>query len=143
MTLATGEVVFYTGNTATSVEAMSTGNSLHNNCWTVVHGLTGATTTKRVGISGIFGSNQTCLRTIVDGYSLSGIAAISVAGSNYNSAVAQTVNAESPMKLVNTIKYSVWKALVPYTTDISAFPATASGAVPANGVNVGSPVAIY
>jgi len=93
VTIATADRVFVTVNTTTDAAIMTTGNSLHNNCWTVVHGLKGAVAEKRVGISGILGSNQTCLRTVVDGYTLSGLVAISIAGSNYDAGSTQAPNA--------------------------------------------------
>lgn len=141
MGLADADRVFFTTNKATADVkiALGQGNSVHNNCWTVAHALTGSVIAKRIGISGILGSNQTCLRTVVDGYSLSGLVAISVAGSNYTSTTAQDPNDASPLNIVNTIKYSLWSALVPYTTtDYTSFNSDAG-----KGINIGSPVAIY
>ena len=144
MTIAAGDLVFYTANTTADVAVMSTGNSIHNNCWTVAHALKASTATRRTGISGILGSNQTCLRTVVDGYSLSGLVAISVAGSNYSADATQAPNAGSPLNIANTVKYSLWKSYEPYnTTDASPFDTTANAAVPMKGINVGSPVSIY
>ena len=141
MTLAAGDQVFYTNNSTAgdAILALSTGNSVHNNCWTVAHALSTSKKERRTAISGILGSNQTCLRTVVDGYSLSGLVAISVAGSNYTASGSQAPHAESPLNIANTIKYSLWKAFVPYTTtDYSLFNSVAG-----NGINIGSPVSIY
>merc|ERR1712166_207204 len=142
MTIADADEVFYKNNKTTGEDttlALTTGNSVHNNCWTVAHALTGSIIARRTAISGILGSNQTCLRTVVDGYSLSGLVAISVAGSNYTASGSQAPHAESPLNIANTIKYSLWKAFEPYnTTDYSVF-----NAIPAKGINIGSPVSIY
>lgn len=64
------------------------GNMLTNSCWTIAGGLSDGDAATRIAIGGIVGSNVTCLRTIVDGYTLSGTVVVGRAGDTYTNSHA-------------------------------------------------------
>jgi len=129
--------------THTDVAIIKGGTMITNSCWTIITGRSEADDlAKRMNLGGILASAQSCIKTAVDGYTLSGFISIGKAGNNFtgdtsNGSSANT-NAASPLADANTIKFVDLDGIAPFDGVIGQYLAGGEKAI-----NFGSPVAIH
>lgn len=99
--------------------AVKEGTLITNGCWTAVHArYTDDNLAKLMAIAGIFASAQSCLKTVVDGYTLSGYALMGKAGNNFTGSNktdgTSDANAASPVADANSISFAELDDVVPF-----------------------------